>query len=101
MGLALLCPLLAGIHDVPEPDVVVSSGTIGNDEFRDYFGTPQDGIGSNARFRYSSASITTDDAGNVYVPDGQSIRQVRAVLARRFSSHAAPHQIRMRFAGVR
>jgi len=43
---------------------------------QDYFGTPQDGIGSNARFRYSSASITTDDAGNVYVPDGQSIRKV-------------------------
>jgi hypothetical protein len=43
---------------------------------QDYFGTPQDGIGSNARFRFSSASITTDDAGNVYVPDGQSIRKV-------------------------
>ena len=36
-GLALLCPLLAGIHDVPEPDVVVSSGDIGDAEFRDYF----------------------------------------------------------------
>jgi pimeloyl-ACP methyl ester carboxylesterase len=37
VGLALLCPLLAGIHDVPEHDVVVGSGTIGNAEFRDYF----------------------------------------------------------------
>ena len=37
VGLALLCPLLAGIHDVPEHDVVVSSGNIGNAEFRDYF----------------------------------------------------------------
>jgi pimeloyl-ACP methyl ester carboxylesterase len=37
VGLALLCPLLAGIHDVPEHDVVVSSGNIGSDEFRDYF----------------------------------------------------------------
>jgi pimeloyl-ACP methyl ester carboxylesterase len=36
-GLALLCPLLAGIHDVPDPDVVVSSGDIGSTEFRDYF----------------------------------------------------------------
>jgi pimeloyl-ACP methyl ester carboxylesterase len=36
-GLALLCPLLAGIHDVPEHDVVVSSGSIGSAEFRDYF----------------------------------------------------------------
>ena len=26
VGLALLCPLLAGIHDVPEHEVVVSSG---------------------------------------------------------------------------
>ena len=37
VGLALLCPLLAGIHDVPEHDVIVSSGNIGNAEFRDYF----------------------------------------------------------------
>jgi pimeloyl-ACP methyl ester carboxylesterase len=37
VGLALLCPLLAGIHDVPEHHVVVSSGNIGNAEFRDYF----------------------------------------------------------------
>jgi pimeloyl-ACP methyl ester carboxylesterase len=37
VGLALLCPLLAGIHDVPEHDVVVSSGDIGDAEFRDYF----------------------------------------------------------------
>ena len=37
VGLALLCPLLAGIHDVPEHDVVASSGNIGSDEFRDYF----------------------------------------------------------------
>jgi pimeloyl-ACP methyl ester carboxylesterase len=37
VGLALICPLLAGIHDVPEHDVVVSSGHIGNAEFRDYF----------------------------------------------------------------
>jgi pimeloyl-ACP methyl ester carboxylesterase len=37
VGLALLCPLLAGLHDVPEHDVVVGSGDIGDDEFRDYF----------------------------------------------------------------
>jgi pimeloyl-ACP methyl ester carboxylesterase len=37
VGLALLCPLLAGIHDVPEHDVVVSSGNLGDDEFRNYF----------------------------------------------------------------
>jgi len=37
VGLALLCPLLAGIHDVPAHEVIVSSGDIGDDEFRDYF----------------------------------------------------------------
>jgi pimeloyl-ACP methyl ester carboxylesterase len=37
MGLAMLCPLLAGIHDVPEHEVVDGSGSIGNAEFRDYF----------------------------------------------------------------
>ena len=36
-GLALLCPLLAGSHDVPEHEVVYRSGDLGNDEFRDYF----------------------------------------------------------------
>jgi pimeloyl-ACP methyl ester carboxylesterase len=36
-GLALLCPLLAGTHDVPEHEVVHSSGDLGNAEFRDYF----------------------------------------------------------------
>jgi pimeloyl-ACP methyl ester carboxylesterase len=37
VGLALLCPLLAGIHDVPEHEVTLSSGDIGDAEFRDYF----------------------------------------------------------------
>jgi pimeloyl-ACP methyl ester carboxylesterase len=37
VGLALLCPLLAGIHDVPEHRVAYGSGNIGNAEFRDYF----------------------------------------------------------------
>jgi pimeloyl-ACP methyl ester carboxylesterase len=37
VGLALLCPLLAGLHDVPEHEVVYRSGRMGNAEFRDYF----------------------------------------------------------------
>ncbi len=37
VGLALLCPLLAGVHDVPGHQVVYGSGSIGNAEFRDYF----------------------------------------------------------------
>ena len=37
VGLALLCPLLEGIHNVPEHEVTYSSGDIGSDEFRDYF----------------------------------------------------------------
>lgn len=36
-GLALLCPLVAGIHDVPEHEAVSRSADIGNAEFRDYF----------------------------------------------------------------
>jgi pimeloyl-ACP methyl ester carboxylesterase len=36
-GLALLCPLLPGIRDVPEHDVIVRSGDLGDDEYRDYF----------------------------------------------------------------
>lgn len=37
VGLALLCPLLAGIRDVPEHEVRYGSGDIGDAEFRDYF----------------------------------------------------------------
>jgi pimeloyl-ACP methyl ester carboxylesterase len=42
-GLALLCPLLPGAHDVPEHEVVHGPGDIGDAEFRDYFTvqTPQ------------------------------------------------------------
>ena len=36
-GLALVCPLLAGVRDVPEHRVVVGSGEIGDDDFRGYF----------------------------------------------------------------
>jgi len=36
-GLALVCPFLAGIRDVPEHRVVAGSGDIGDDDFRDYF----------------------------------------------------------------
>src|SRR6478672_11004239 len=36
-GLALVCPLLPGLRDVPEHRVVVGSGEIGDDDFRGYF----------------------------------------------------------------
>ena len=36
-GLALVCPLLSGLHDVPEHRVVTGSGEIGDDVFRSYF----------------------------------------------------------------
>src|ERR687885_1380678 len=36
-GLALVCPLLAGVRDVPEHRVVAGSGEIGDDVFRSYF----------------------------------------------------------------
>ena len=37
VGLALLCPLLPGMRDVPGQDVVFGSGDLGDEEFRDYF----------------------------------------------------------------
>lgn len=36
-GLALVCPLLAGLRDVPEHRIVAGSGEIGDDDFRSYF----------------------------------------------------------------
>jgi hypothetical protein len=36
-GLALVCPLLAGVRDVPEHRVVTGSGDLGGDDFRGYF----------------------------------------------------------------
>jgi pimeloyl-ACP methyl ester carboxylesterase len=42
-GLALVCPLLTGLRDVPEHRVVEGTGDVGDDEFRSYFvvQTPQ------------------------------------------------------------
>jgi pimeloyl-ACP methyl ester carboxylesterase len=36
-GLALVCPLLSGVRDVPEHRVIAGTGDLGNDEFRSYF----------------------------------------------------------------
>src|SRR4051794_7931000 len=36
-GLALVCPLLPGVRDVPEHRVVVGAGDLGDEEFRSYF----------------------------------------------------------------
>ena len=36
-GLALVCPLLPDLRDIPEHRVVVGTGEIGDDEFRGYF----------------------------------------------------------------
>jgi pimeloyl-ACP methyl ester carboxylesterase len=36
-GLALVCPLTAAVHDVPEHRVAVGTGEIGDDVFRSYF----------------------------------------------------------------
>ncbi len=36
-GLALICPLLPGLRDVPEHRVVFGSGEIGDEDFRNYF----------------------------------------------------------------
>ena len=36
-GLALVCPLLAGVRDVPEHRAVVSGGALGDEGFRGYF----------------------------------------------------------------
>ena len=36
-GLALVCPLLSGVRDVPRHRVVAGSGEIGDDVFRSYF----------------------------------------------------------------
>lgn len=36
-GLALVCPLLPGVREVPEHRVVVGAGDIGDDAFRSYF----------------------------------------------------------------
>jgi pimeloyl-ACP methyl ester carboxylesterase len=36
-GLALVCPLLPGVRDVPEHRVVSGAGLLGDDDFRDHF----------------------------------------------------------------
>ena len=36
-GLALVCPLLSGLRDVPQHRIVVASGEVGDEDFRSYF----------------------------------------------------------------
>jgi pimeloyl-ACP methyl ester carboxylesterase len=36
-GLALVCPLMAGVRDIPEHRAVVAADDLGDDEFRGYF----------------------------------------------------------------
>lgn len=36
-GLALICPLLSGLRDVPEHQLIAGDGTLGDDGFRGYF----------------------------------------------------------------
>jgi pimeloyl-ACP methyl ester carboxylesterase len=36
-GLALVCPFLPGLHDIPEHTVVRGAGDLGDEVFRDYF----------------------------------------------------------------
>ncbi len=37
VGLALVCPLLPGLRDIPEHRLVAGSGELGDDDFRSYF----------------------------------------------------------------
>lgn len=58
-GLALVCPLLSGIRDVPEHQPVVAADDLGDQEFRDYFvvQTPEM-LDRYERFVAPAASLT-------------------------------------------
>lgn len=62
-GLALVCPVLAGDHDVPEHRVAVGSGDLGDEVFRDYFvvQTPQM-LDRYTRYVAPSAALVDDEA---------------------------------------
>jgi pimeloyl-ACP methyl ester carboxylesterase len=62
-GLALVCPLLAGLRDVPEHVVVRGAGDIGSEEFRRYFTvhTPRT-LSRYARYVAPAARMTDEAA---------------------------------------
>jgi pimeloyl-ACP methyl ester carboxylesterase len=62
VGVMLVCPLLAGIHDVPGQDVVFGPGDIGSADFRDYF-TVQTATTLDRYDRYvQPASLLVDES---------------------------------------
>src|SRR6266545_1088911 len=82
-GLALVCPLLPGLRDVPEHRVVAGSGEIGDNDFRSYFviQTPKM-LERYERYvapaaalvdHYPHASLAVvDDAGHAYPTSNQN-----------------------------
>src|SRR3954467_5054333 len=57
-GLALVCPLLPGLRDVPEHRVVTAAGLLGDDDFRSYFGIrPREMLEGYERFVAPAAAL--------------------------------------------
>ena len=61
-GLALVCPLLPGLRDVPEHTVVVGSGEMGDDVFRSYFVIQTPEMLERYERQVASAAALVDEA---------------------------------------
>lgn len=61
-GLAMICPLLPGIRDVPEHRVVVGSGDLGDDDFREYFVIQTEQMLSRYQRHVAPAAALVDEA---------------------------------------
>jgi pimeloyl-ACP methyl ester carboxylesterase len=92
-GLALVCPLLPGVRDVPEHRVVVGAGEIGDDVFRSYFviQTPEM-IDRYERYVAPAAALVDEEALErigerwALTVDGPPYRGPRLVVAGRLDS---------------
>src|SRR3954449_9323796 len=86
-GLALVCPLLPGLRDVPEHRVVAGSGVIGDAVFRSYFviQTPRCSNGTNVTWPQPPRSSTRRHSGGS-ANDGSSPPMTRRLTRVRPSS---------------
>lgn len=73
-GLSLLCPLLGGLHDVPEHEVVYRSENIGDAEFRDYFTVHTDRMLDRYRRYVEPAAALADESALARIGERWELR---------------------------
>ncbi len=93
-GLALVCPLLPAVRDVPEHRVAVGSGEIGDEAFRSYFVVQTPEMLERYDRHVRPAAVLTDDAAlerigarwEIAIGDGPAYHGPTLIVAGRMDS---------------